>query len=413
MLHAAECATVDEMSALDGIVFRTATEADWPASTRLFELCFGNPQNEFDAQSWRRVIDPDSILLAVDSTDVVGETMDIPMTVTVPGGAPVRAAGVTSVAVAPTHRRRGILREMYTRQHRRIRAAETPLAVLTASEGGIYGRFGYGPATIACDVRVDRRFAALRAPTADFGRVRAPGIEEFAQAIPGIYDRWRRTVPGAQSRPDAMYERLFQNRNTPGSDRPHLFGFLHADGYVLFTRTSDAELDSVRVFELRAVTPDAYAALWRALLGLDLVGPIEATLTPDDPLPYLLTDGRQVHTTGRTDSLWLRIMDVPAALEARDYAADLDTVIDVRDEFLDAGGTFALTVRDRKAICVPTGEPAKVAMDLDVLGSLYLGAHRATSFARAHRLWTHDDETLRRLDLAFTSERPAAMGWPF
>ena len=123
------------------------------------------------------------------------------------------------------------------------------------------------------------------------------------------------------------------------------FAFLHPDGYLLY-RVHGRHPKTVRVEEFNAATPDAHVALWRALLGLDLVETIVARSHPADPLPYLLTDSRLVRTTASEDGLWLRIMDVPAALEARTYQADLDTVIEVGDEFRSDGGRFALQIRD-------------------------------------------------------------------
>ena len=107
---------------------------------------------------------------------------------------------------------------------------------------------------------------------------------------------------------------------------------------------------------------------------------------PADPMPYLLTDHRLARLTHIEDDLWLRIMDIPTALEARTYQADLSAVIEVSDGFRGDGGRFTLEVHDGRARCTPTSAPADVSMGLDVLGSLYLGAHKASSFAAANRL---------------------------
>ncbi len=152
--------------------------------------------------------------------------------------------------------------------------------------------------------------------------------------------------------------------------------------------------------------------MWHALIGLDLVETITISSHPDDPLPYLLTDSRLVRTTAAADGLWLRFMDVPGALEARTYPADLDAVLHVDDGFRTDGGRFALTIRGGRARCVRTDAPADVAMDLDVLGSLYLGAHRATTLAAANRI-RGDTEVIAQLDAAMRSEVPAQLGFNF
>jgi predicted acetyltransferase len=153
--------------------------------------------------------------------------------------------------------------------------------------------------------------------------------------------------------------------------------------------------------------------LWRALLGLDLVETIVALSHPADPLPYLLTDSRLVRTTASEDGLWLRIMDVAAALEARTYQADLDTVIEIGDEFRSDGGRFALQIRDGRARCARTDVQPEFTMDLDVLGSVYLGAHSVATLAAANRIRGGDPESLARLDAAFRSDVPPQLGFHF
>ncbi|MDT5244965.1 MAG: hypothetical protein QOD36_2341 [Mycobacterium sp.] len=169
----------------------------------------------------------------------------------------------------------------------------------------------------------------------------------------------------------------------------------------------------VRVGELTAVTSDAHVALCRALLGLDLMEKVVFATHPGDPLPYLLTDHRLARITHYEDDLWLRIMDIPTALEARTYQADLSAVVEVSDGFRSDGARFAAQIRNGRARCTPTDAEADVSMDLDVLGSLYLGAHKASSFATANRLHSNDSGLARRIDAAFVSDVPAALGYGF
>jgi predicted acetyltransferase len=149
------------------------------------------------------------------------------------------------------------------------------------------------------------------------------------------------------------------------------------------------------------------------LLGLDLVDEVRVDTHPADPLPYLLMDSRQVRTTSMVDALWLRIMDVPAALQARTYVADLDVVLEIGDGFRSDGGRFALSVRDGSARCVPSDAEADLVMDSDVLGSLYLGVHSALDLAAAQRIRYRDRNALIQVDLAFRSAVPAELGFHF
>lgn len=373
---------------------------------------FGEDWDSHAMVAWRALTTADSAIVVADGDDVIGMSGYLDLEVTVPGGAVLPTAGVSFVVVAPTHRRRGVLRMMYTELHRRIADSGYPIAALTASEGGIYGRFGYGPATVDHELTIDRRFARLHADAPDPGGVRLIRVADRGDELAEIYQRWRRRVPGGLARPSVLWDEVLADRDNTRGGGTGWFGLLHPDGYVLY-RIHGEHPKSVRVGEFRAVTPDAHAALWRALLGLDLMAEIVVETYPDDPMPYLLTDTRLATTTGRSDGLWLRIMDIPKVLTARRYAADVLAVLQIRDGFRADGGRFALTVRDGRADCTPTDAGADVELDLDVLGSLYLGAHRASALAAAGRLRGRDDALVRALDAAFVSDVAAQIGFGF
>lgn len=399
-------------SAVD-LQIRTATDSDWPAIELLDSMAFGYHPADDDRTLGRALMRTEDIVLACEGDVPIGVAAHLPLDVTVPGGRQVPTRGVSWVSVAPTHRRRGVLRAMFTQLHRDITATDVPLAALTASEAGIYGRFGYGPATVAAEVTLDRRFARFRGDVPDPGGVRLADAATAARELPGIYDRWRRITPGAQARPQAHWDFTFADPEANRDGGTALFHLLHADGYAMFRRRGEDGTRTAVVEELVAVTDDAHAALWRALCGLDLTPHVEATVHADDPLRLMLTDSRLLRTTRVADDLWLRIMDVPAALEARTYALDLDTVVEVHDPYLDAGGTFALTVRDGHAQCRRTDAAPRISLDIDVLSSLYLGAHRARPFAAAGRVRASSDRDLTQFDLAFLADRPAVLGWGF
>jgi predicted acetyltransferase len=191
------------------------------------------------------------------------------------------------------------------------------------------------------------------------------------------------------------------------------FCLMHADGFAMYRVHRSGEKRTVEITKLAAVTPAAHIALWRGLLGMDLVDTVTVWTHRDDVLPYLLTDPRLVTTVCVEDALWLRMLDIPAVLEARRYATDLSVVLDISDDELGAGGRFALEVRDHKARCVPTDASADVHTDRSVLGSLYMGAHRATAFATAHRLRCDDPGLLAQLDAAFATDVTAELGYGF
>ncbi|MFC4373508.1 GNAT family N-acetyltransferase [Nocardia halotolerans] len=401
------------MTSAKSVRVRAATEADRAAIVLLRETGFGMRYGPVELEEQGRLFPVERSLVAVDGDQVVGHTVDITMNVTVPGLQTVRACGVEGVAVAPTHRRRGILRALFTTQHARAAAEGLPLAILTASEATIYGRFGYETTIHDTVVRIDRRRAEFRATTPDPGGVTISTMEAAKSHLRQVYARWQQRTPGAQERPDAKWALLFADPDRNRDGATSLYVLLHADGYALYRRRYLDGRPTVVLWEMRAITTEAHAALWRVLLGMDLVDTVEATLAEDDPLPYLLTDPRAVTLTRRGDALWARVMDVPAALTARSYRHDLDAVVAVHDPFRDAGGTFALRVRDGIAACAPTSRTPDLTCDINVLGGLYFGAHRARDYARAHRISVTGPMVLDDFDAAFATERAPELGWFF
>ena len=209
-----------------------------------------------------------------------------------------------------------------------------------------------------------------------------------------------------------MWDELLADRESDRRGGTEYFALLHPDGYALYRVFGDDPM-FVRVVEFTAATRDAHVALCRALLGLDLMEKVVFGTHPADPLPYLLTDARQARVTHTEDDLWLRIMDIPAALEARTYQCELSTVIEVADGFRSDGGRFALEIRDGRARCTPTDTPADVHMDLDVLGSLYLGGHRASHLQLQTACAAMTPSSIAQLDAAFASDVPAELGFGF
>lgn len=394
---------------------QSVTDADWPAMELLASTAFGEVGHPDSKEAWRGLVAADGGVVMRDgglAGEIVGQSIYLDLNLTVPGGAVLPAAGVSFVAVAPTHRRRGILRSMYTELHQRIADAKYPVAALTASEGGIYGRFGYGPATTVHQMTIDRRFAQFHASVPDPGGVRLVKPAGHRDTFAAIYDRWRQQTPGGLVCPTVLWDNVLADRENTREGGSELFAFLHPDGYVLY-RVHGEESRSIRVNDFIAVTTDAYIALWRALLGMDLMEKVSTWTHPGDQLPYLLTNPRLARVTSSSDDLWIRIMNIPVALEARRYQADLDVVLEVADGFRGDGGRFALQVRDARARCTPTDTPADVELDLDVLGSLYLGAHHPEAFVAANRLRSKDSALVQRLGAAFASDVPAELGYGF
>jgi predicted acetyltransferase len=392
------------------LTIRTAEDADWPAISLLAATCFGHWRPKEADDAWRTMMPEGSAVVACDGDDVVGAAFYYALQLTVPGGAVLPMAGLSGVVVSPTHRRRGALTAIFTELHGRMR--DYPIAGLEASEAGIYGRFGYGPSTLWRELTVDRREARFHDDVPDPGGVRTVRPTEHRDQLEQIYERWRLQTPGGLHSPRRLWDEVLTDREEFRHGGTALFCLLHADGFAMY-RVHGDEKKKVEIAKLAAVTPEAHIALWRALLGMDLIEKVVTWTHPGDVLPYLLTDPRLVRTTLVEDALWLRILDVPAALEARTYPSDLSVVLDITDGVLAGGGRYALDVCNGKARCVRTDAAADVHAELSVLGSLYMGIHRASAFATANRLRCSDFEMVAALDAAFATDVPAELGFGF
>jgi predicted acetyltransferase len=395
-------------------LLRRATADDLRALADVDGRAFGHQQTDEELANFRSLFEPDRFLLACDPEGgaILGVTGSYPLDVTLPGGAVLPAPGVTWVSVDPTMRRRGILRAMFAEQHAGFVADGVAVALLTASEGAIYGRFGYGVTTVNRSFEVTRRRAVFRADAPDPGGVRYVDPETARKLAPEVHRRWCAITPGAVARNDAVWDWHMRDEERWRDGGSALFYLVHADGFASYrVRWSDR---SATVVDLFAATDEAYAALWRVLLGLDLVDKVTGwkSVAVDDPLPLLLTDPRQVQTTGLDDGMWSRVLDVPAALAARKYAIEIDVVLGVHDDFLHRGGRVRLQGGPEGATCAPTDAPAELVLPVATLGPLLFGGGRASTYARAGRAEGGPD-VLRRVDAAFRADREPQHGTGF
>ncbi|MGQ0717697.1 MAG: GNAT family N-acetyltransferase [Pseudonocardiales bacterium] len=395
-------------------VLRQATHDDLPAIALVDGRAFGAHYSEQEIVDFRPLFEPDRFLLTCDADNgqIVGVTGDFPFTMTLPGGGALAVPGVTWVSVATTHRRRGVLRTMLAAQHRRFSKDGAAVSILTASEGGIYGRFGYGPATTRRVVEIDRRLTAFRPGAPDPGGVRQVGADEARKHAPDVHHRWASITPGALSRSPAWWDHVFLDRGHWRRASSALFHLVHPDGWASYRINHDDK--RCRVVDLVAATEQAHAALWRVLLGLDLTHTVTTEACPlDDPLPFLLADPRQVRTLDLADGVWVRLLDVPAALSARRYRTEVNVTIEVHDAFLERGGRFRLRGGPDGACCDRTDRMPDVHAEIAALGTLYLGGHRAATLVRAGLVQVTDPAVVSRLDAAFTADRSPQFGTDF
>jgi predicted acetyltransferase len=397
------------------LTIRTAIKEDLDEIVRLDGISFGAQYTEEDIADAFDRVDLSRFLLATDNDRVVGIAGDYPFSMTVPGGA-VEVPGVTWVSVVPTHRRRGVLRQLMHRQLRDYAAEGAPLAILTASEGGIYRRFGYGVATTVRRTVLDRRRALLTVP-ADAGRVEVLPADQARTRLPSLHERWRTQVPGGLSRNEAWWDTLFNDRQSMRGGMSGKFYLVHRDGYITYRVKEDWADGQPKhqcwITDYAPITEQAHADLWQLLLGMDLFGTIESHQVPvDDPLPFKLDDFRQVRTVAVNDGVWGRPIDVAATLSARTYGVEIDAVLEVTDPLF-GDGQYWLRGGPDGATCSRVSRPATVRMSIDSLGASYLGGHRLLTLASAGSVKADDRAQLTRLDRAFLTDRAPLHGTAF
>lgn len=317
-------------------------------------------------------------------------------------------AGVSGVGVHPTHRRQGLLRKLMAEMLDDARARGEAIAGLNASESIIYGRFGFGLASDMADYTIATGYSSFSTPAPSIP-LRLIDREEAIKILPDIFDRQRRTRPGEPSRPLPMWESFLADPPSRRGGGSGLFFAVCDDGYVAYRRTSDpkvfqAERADVTIEDLRGMTAGTEAALWRFVLDLDLVGRVNARRRPvDEPVRWRLADPRQLQAAAVIDRLYVRVLDVPKALEARGYRHAgrlvLDVLPDAAGGFDPAVGRWVLEAGTDGASCraARDEEATDLRLDVTAVGSLYLGGFRASLLAAAGRV---DELTAGSLEVA-------------
>jgi predicted acetyltransferase len=348
---------------------------------------------------------------AFDDGAIVGGAGAFRFRMTAPGGASVPTAGVTIVAVLPTHRRRGILRSMMRAQLDDVHARGEPLAALFASEETIYGRYGYGLASLNVKFDVDKAHSAFRPGVETAGRVRLVDAATAAAQLPAIYDAVRRATPGMLERPASWWEHrlLADPEEFRFGGSPKHFAVLEFDGeprayaiYRLHVSFGDLGPETtLRTIEVIAPDPLATASIWRYLLDVDWTMIVSARLQPvDHPLLLLLARPNFARPV-LSDGLWVRLVDLEAALSARTYADDRPVVFEVLDEFCPwNAGRWKL---EGGEVSRTDDEPG-ISLDAADLGSAYLGGFTFRDLLRAGRIEELHEGAVYGADVIFRGE---------
>ncbi|MFF0085592.1 GNAT family N-acetyltransferase [Streptomyces canus] len=407
---------------INDIDVRPVTEAEYPEWLRAVHAGFLREPvvSEAELEARRRQFEPGRLLGAFDGDRCVATFRSFAQEVTAVGGEFVAADAITAVTVTATHRRRGLLTRMMNQDLAAAKERGDVLATLIAAEYGIYGRYGFGPATAAAEWTIDVTRAGLdpRGPDLAGGRIELVEAGDVRKLGPELHDRMRRALPGAISRDDWFWQlNTGAVRPDPKWTEPFFAVYRAADGTVeglMAYEVDDKWADTMQpsntasVRSLIASTPAAERALWHYLCSIDWVMRVKSGWrAPDDLLPHLLPNSRAAGITMQSDWLWVRILDVVRALEARTYEGEGALVLEVVDGSGMAGGRYRLEASPAGATCTATTRSADLTLDVRELATLWLGDESVERLVALGRVREEQAGAGRGADaLLHTSRRP-------
>jgi predicted acetyltransferase len=370
-----------------------------------------------EVQTDKQVIEPDRSFAAFDEGRIVGCASVVSQRMVVPGGALVPTAGITMVGVLPTHRRRGILRELMGMMLAQAAERGEPLATLYASQAAIYGRFGFGHAAmhLSYDVALDR--VAWAPGTEATGHVRLLTRDEAMPLIRKVYDAAIAGRPGAVALDDRWLNVGFWESS---KDDERVFYVVHedddgvADAVAMYNVKHEWPRGlphlEMKVRRLITTTPASTVSMWRYLFDVDLVSHVKVETRPvDDPLLLQLEEPRALRAE-LDDGLFLRPVDLPRAMEARTFAEDGRVVFQMADAMLPRNDdSFELVVEGGSPACRPTAAEPEIVTSVQAIGSVYLGGVTWAALAAAGRLEERTAGAVERADAMCRTDRAP---WP-
>ncbi|RKR76106.1 GNAT family N-acetyltransferase [Frondihabitans australicus] len=402
-----------------------AATRDWIAATRVAfhetnsasGVTVGAVAAVADGRTYTGIYDRRPLTGSLDATWPVATYADYVKTINVGGGALLDALLISDVTVRPTHKRKGMLRRMMTARLTHAADDGIPLAALTASESGIYRRFGFGASTRVrrISIRPEKRFELLTPPAGRCELARASDIQEIAR---DVFARFHARTPGSVDRQHQLWNR----RLGLGGDEPKLDESVRAalyyspagdiDGYVTYRLKEEGHTAALEVIDLVPATDEAYLGLWQFIGTVDLVDRITYGVAPVvDPLLEALVESRTLETTGEEDHVWFRILDPVAALSARPYACDGTLTIKIHDDLGFSAGVFELSVSHgaasvRRIDANDSTAIADLALDTATLARAFVGGTPVTALAAAGLVEHRDPAAVRLATAMFMPDRP-------
>jgi predicted acetyltransferase len=366
---------------------------------------FGPPLEQERIDRFKQILPFERMHAAFENGEIVGGAGAFPLEFSVPGGV-LPCGGVTVVGVYPTHRRRGVLRAMMDAQLRDIHEREEPIAALWASEETIYGRFGYGLAAWCGEIKLPRTWNEYAQPLEKRGETHFVTPDEAAEIFPPVWEALMQERPGVFRRTKPWWELRRLRMQDEEKANPKRFVVLELDGsvqaYAIYHHVPSFEegLSTARldVSEVIGSSPQATAEIWRFLLDIDWYATLECSLLPVDHALFTLLANPRRARYRMLDSLWMRLVDVGAALSGRDYVSDGSIVFDVHDAVCPWNkGRWKL----EGGVAARTDAAADLALGASELGSAYLGAVSFAQLRDGLRLEELSDGAVQRADAIF------------
>lgn len=395
---------------------RHVGKLDLALAVRVFEVSLGEDFDDTGRAAFRGYVERGTTTGAWVDGRLVGTASAFAAELTVPGGNSVPVHAITGVGVLPTHARRGYGSALMAGQFADARADGVVACVLEASEATIYGRYGFGPATTHANAVLQAEHAAFRVDLDDDGHfdyAEGDAIPHYGQPL---HEAWRRSVPGQLSRPAntwALYMVDPPAWRGGGGERIWVFHVDASgapDGYVSYriVPRSDGSLPANEAKVLDLVSPDPHvrALLLRFVIDQSLVTYVNIDgLGQDDPLEHLLVDPRRLRVAETRDGLWVRLLDIPTALQARRWWHDDELVLEVGAPDEDDATTWRLVTRDGRAEVERADDATPdLSLGIDDLGMLWLGGVSARALAGAGRVVPTSPDVLSRATHLFRGE---------
>ena len=387
------------------IELRASTWDDFPLVKVINARGENGYRSQVDFDAHRLVFTPDRSIMAFDGKDMVGNALSYEMDMYIPGGIS-KIAAVASVSVQATHRRKGINRSIMKYQLEDIHSRQEPLAVLQASESIIYGRYGYGMASVESNLEIEKTRSAYAVDQVSEGQPYFIEESEAREIFPQIYAKAIENRVGMVSRKENWWEFRFREPGLKGGDPNSWFIKYQKnginDGYLRYT-IDDAELN---IIELIASSNEAYSSLWRLCLDMDLVDIIKAEHRPvDEELKWLLADPRRL-VEHSCDRYWVRLVDVKKALSQRSYSVDGSLTLEVKDSFLPWNQEVVELISESgESSCATSTRNPDIVLSAGDLGAVYLGGINFSTLLAAGRIEEVTKGSVTKANLMFSTTR--------